>query len=53
MKTCFFRAVARWIEVLAAFGYLEPVNKNVYEMNVMKVPRPASILRNIPQAHII
>lgn len=46
------RTVARWIEVLVAFGYLEPVNKNVYQMNVVKVPHLASILKNVPQTHI-
>jgi len=46
------RTVARWVTVLVAFGYLEPVNKNVYQMNVVKVPRLASILKNIPQTHI-
>lgn len=46
------RTVARWVEVLVAFGYLEPVNKNVYQMNVVKGPHLTSILRNIRQTHI-
>ena len=46
------RTVARWITVLVSFGYLVPVNKNVYQMNVVKVQHLASILKNIPQTHI-
>jgi hypothetical protein len=46
------RTVKRWIQVLVAFGYLEPVNRNVFQMNVVKVPHLASVLKNKPQTHI-
>lgn len=46
------RTVNHWIQVLVAFGYLEPVNRNVFQMNVVKVPHLASILKNMPQTHI-
>jgi len=45
-------AVARWIEVLVVFGYLEHVNRKVYQMNVVKVSHLESILKNTPQTHI-
>ena len=46
------RTTDRWLKVLLTFNYLIPVNRQVYEMNVAKVPGLVKILRNNPQTHI-
>lgn len=47
------RTWKRWIRTLEVFEYLKQVNRNVYEMNVSKIPHLFQLLKNIPQTHLV
>ena len=46
------RTAKRWLKALTLMEYLTQVNKNVYEMNIVKVPGLFKLLRNQPQTHL-
>ena len=46
------RTWKRWIRALEVFEYLKLIDKNLYEMNVSKVPNLFAILKNTPQTHL-
>ena len=47
------RTWKRWIRALEVLEYLKQVNKNVYEMNVTKIPHLFKLLKNMPQTSLV
>ena len=46
------RTSKRWLKALLTLEYITPTQKNIYQINIEKIPHIFRVLKDIPQTHL-